>query len=227
MQHISDSWHWLEAGLAIAEVSLQTNDLVEFKKYIREAEQVAREIQSLTPGQGARALARLLLLQGDHANAMLHYKRGVAMRDSIQGVQRSNVYLDMRVNYERDRNERLVANRGRGRRQGESPDVHLVHSHCHHTDRWQCHGGTLHAYKERNRSNKLLKEMERTRSDFHQHHPRDTYAPHRYPGLNKRLQEHDSITEKERVAYRKAIDRQSNNMLSMVNQLLSVAKVGR
>jgi len=132
MQDISDSWHWLVAGLAIAEVSLQTNDLVEFKRYIRETEQVAREIQSLEHLAKAHGLWHdYYLLQGDHANAMSHYKRSVAMRDSIQGVQRSNVYLDMRVKL-RARPQRAVSRsyRGRSRRQGESPHLHLVRAHC-------------------------------------------------------------------------------------------------
>ncbi len=229
MQHISDSWHWLEAGLAIAEVSLQTNDLVEFKKYIREAEQVAQEIQSLEHLARVHGLWHdYYSLQGDHANAMLHYKRGVAMRDSIQGVQRSNVYLDMRVNYERDRNERLVARIEAEAAARESRRTYISYILIAIILIGGSAMGVLfYAYKERNRSNKLLKEMERTRSDFFTNITHEIRTPLTViQGLNKRLQEHESITEKERVAYRKAIDRQSNNMLSMVNQLLSVAKVG-
>lgn len=229
MQDISDSWHWLVAGLAIAEVSLQTNDLVEFKRYIRETEQVAREIQSLEHLAKAHGLWHdYYLLQGDHANAMSHYKRSVAMRDSIQGVQRSNVYLDMRVNYERDRNERLVARIEAEAAARESRRTYISYVLIAII----LIGGSVmavlyYAYKERSRSNKLLKEMERTRSDFFTNITHEIRTPLTViQGLNKRLQEHDSITEKERVAYRKAIDRQSNNLLSMVNQLLNVTKVG-
>ncbi len=229
MQHIADSWHWLEAGLAIAEVSLQTNDLVEFKKYIRETEQMAQEIQS--PEHLARVHGLwhdYYSLQGDHANAMSHYKRSIAMRDSIQGVQRSNVYLDMRVNYERDRNERLVARIEAEAAARESRRTYISYVLIGII---LIGGGVMavlyYAYKERSRSNKLLKEMERTRSDFFTNITHEIRTPLTViQGLNKRLQENNSITEKERVAYRKAIDRQSNNLLSLVNQLLNVAKVG-
>ncbi len=228
MQHISDSWHWLVAGLAIAEVSLQTNDLVEFKKYIRETEQVAREIQSLEHLAKVHGLWHdYYLLQGDYANAMSHYKRSVAMRDTIQGVQRSNVYLDMRVNYERDRNERLVARIEAEAAARESRRAYISYVLIAII----LIGGSVmvvlyYAYKERSRSNKLLKEMERTRSDFFTNITHEIRTPLTViQGFNKRLQENDAITEKEREAYRKAIDRQSNNLLNMVNQLLGVAKV--
>ncbi len=228
MQHIADSWHWLEAGLAIAEVSLQTNDLVEFKKYIRETEQVAREIQSLEHLAKVHGLWHdYYSLQGDHANAMSHYKRSIAMRDSIQGVQRSNVYLDMRVNYERDRNERLVARIEAEAAARESRRAYISYVLIAII---LIGGGVMavlyYAYKERSRSNKLLKEMERTRSDFFTNITHEIRTPLTViQGFNKRLQENESITEKEREAYRKAIDRQSSNLLNMVNQLLSVAKV--
>ena len=46
-------------------------------------------------------------------------------------------------------------------------------------------------------------------------------------GLNRQMQLKDNLSEKERTAFRAAIDRQSNNILNLVNQLLDVAKLQR
>lgn len=230
MQHISDLWHWLDAGLAIAEINLLTNDIPEFEKYIRRAEKTAEEIKS------PKHLAKIYKLKhdyylqrADYANAMSNYKRSVTMNDSIQGIQKNNIYLDMRVNYERERNERQIAgiearaNARENRRKLTSYilfGIILVGG---------CIMGLLYyAYNQRNRSNKILKEMERMRSDFFTNITHEFRTPLTViQGLNRQIRHNNGVTAKEKKVFHEAIDRQSKNLLSMVNQLLNIARVGR
>lgn len=230
MQHISDLWHWLEAGLAIAEINLLTNDIPEFEKYIRLAEQTAEDIKSLKHLAKIYKLKHDYYLQrNDYASAMNNYKRSVIMSDSIQGVQKGNIYLDMRVNYERDRNERQIARIEAGAKAREGRRKLTTYILFGIILISGCIMGLLYyAYKQRNRSNKILKEMERMRSDFFTNITHELRTPLTVIlGLNRQIEHNNGITEKEKKVFHKAIDRQSNNLLSMVNQLLNIAKVGR
>ena len=83
-----------------------------------------------------------------------------------------------------------------------------------------------YAYKQRTRSNKILRKLETTRSDFFTNITHEFRTPLTViQGLNRQLQEKKDISEKEKTAFRAAIERQSNNLLKLVNQLLDIAKL--
>ncbi len=229
MQNISDRWHWLIASLAIAEINLLIDDIAEFEKYIRIAEETAKDIKSPEHlAQVYQLKHDYFLKRHDYVNAMNYYKRSAAMNDSIQGVQKSNMYLDMRINYERDRNERYIARIEAAAKSKEARRELISYILIAIIFIGGAIIGLLYyAYQQRNRSNRILKKMEQMRSYFFTNITHELRTPLTViQGLNKQIKDKEGITEKEKIVYHEAIDRQSNNLLQMINQLLDIAKVG-
>lgn len=229
MQHISDRWHWLRAALAIAEVSLELGDYGEFEHYIGIAEKTAEEINS--PEHLARIYGlkhTYYLKREDFANAMKNYKRSVEMNDSIQGVQKSNIYADMRLNFEREKSQRHIASlEAEAKEQEMHRRMTLRISIILLVIGGITIGLLVYAIRQRSRRNKLLREMERMRSDFFTNITHEIRTPLTViQGLNNQLKKGDELTGEEKTKFREAIDRQSNHLLAMVNQLLDAAKVG-
>lgn len=228
MENIADRWHWLEATLSLAHFYLLTGELQEFEKQIRLAGKTAHEINS------PEHLAKIYALEHDYyyqqanyAEALKNYKQSVVMYDSIRGIQKSNIYLDMTVNYERNRNERRIAEiEAAGKAKDARRQFYLM----------ILLGVTLaggistallyYAYYQRNRSNKILKEMEQMRSDFFTNITHEFRTPLTViEGLNRQIRSRKNLAEKEKALFHEAIDRQSRNLLDMVNQLLDLSKV--
>ena len=68
--------------------------------------------------------------------------------------------------------------------------------------------------------------MEQSRSDFFTNITHEFRTPITViQGLNRQIQHREDLSEKEKTVFRAAIDRQSNNLLNLVNQLLDVAKL--
>lgn len=105
MDQISDKWHWLQACLSIARIHLITNNNTEFKHYIELAQESAEEIKS------PEHLAEIYLLkhefnikQGNYNLALNNYKQHKVMKDSIQGQQMVNRYMEIRLGHEQNKN---------------------------------------------------------------------------------------------------------------------------
>lgn len=228
MEILTDKWHWLEACMSIARINLHENNYAEYNKYISLAENTAKEINS------PEHLADIYLLKydyekqtGDYLQALDNYKLHTEMKDSVFGTQNESRFMEGRVRYERDKNKRQIA---RIEADSEADDnrhklilnvlIAII-----------VLGGIMigmlyYAYRQRSRSNKMLKEMERTRADFFANITNEFRTPlkiiHRFCGL---LKSNNDLSDKSKNAYLATIDRQSDNMLNYVNQLLDVTKL--
>jgi len=105
MYNISDKWHWLESGIALSRIYLTIGDFDKYDSLLVLAENTANEIKS------KEHLAEIYLLkyeyelkQGNYKLALDYYKRHKNMQDSIQGIQKSNSYMDTRLAYENEKN---------------------------------------------------------------------------------------------------------------------------
>lgn len=228
MEEISDKWHWLEACLSIARIHLVTGNIAEFNTYIQLAESTANEIKS------PEHLATVYLLkheynikQGQFLAALNHYKLHKAMQDSVQGGQKATRFMDIRLGYEQNKNmlrlQQIEAER-QMEKQGKQYVIYI--SWIIILVSFIITALLYYAYRQRTRSNKLLKKMEESRTDFF------TYITHEFrtpltviQGLNRQMQQKTNLSEKEKGAFMAAINRQSNNLLNLVNQLLDVAKL--
>lgn len=228
MEEISDKWHWLEACLSIARIHLVTGNIAEFNTYIQLAESTANEIKS------PEHLATVYLLkheynikQGQFLAALNHYKLHKAMQDSVQGGQKATRFMDIRLGYEQNKNMlRLQQIEAERQMEKQGKQYVLYISWIIILVSFIITALLYYAYRQRTRSNKLLKKMEESRTDFF------TYITHEFhtpltviQGLNRQMQQKTNLSEKEKGAFMAAINRQSNNLLNLVNQLLDVAKL--
>lgn len=228
MRQISDKWHWLEACMSIARIHLLKNNIAEFNQYIQLAEETANLIQS------PEHLASIYLLkhdydikQNNHQQALYHYKKHTLMHDSVQGKQRASQFMDVRVNYEQNKNTaklQKIQAESQIKQEEKQRAVYAL---------WAVllvgltiSGLLYYAYIQRSRSNKVLKELEQTRTDFFTNITHEFRTPLTViQGFNTLLQEKTDLSEKERKPYRIAIQRQCNNLLHLVNQLLDISKL--
>ena len=230
MDQISDKWHWLVASLSIARIHLITDNIARFNHYIQLSESTANEIKS------PEHLAEVYMLKheydikkGNHQLALQHYKQHIAMQDSVQGIQKANRYMDIRVGYEQNKSAlRFQQMEAASKIEQQKREYVILTS-------WLIIAVSLiitmllyYAYRQRTRSNKILKELEQNRTDFFTNITHEFRTPLTViEGLNRQLQQKKDLSEKEKTAFRAAIDRQSNNLLHLVNQLLDVAKLRR
>ena len=230
MDQISDKWHWLNACLSIARIHLITGNITEFNRYIELAENTANQIKS------PEHLAAVYMLkhdydikQGNHMVALQHYKLHKAMQDSVQGIQKANRYMDIRLGYEQNKNTLRFQQMEAARKMEQQEKQYVIYTS------WIIILVSLiitallyYAYRQRTRTNKILKKVEEIRTDFFTNITHEFRTPLTViQGLNRQMQEKKNLSEKEKSAFMAAIDRQSNNLLNLVNQLLDIAKLKR
>ncbi len=230
MAQVSDKWHWLEACLSIARIHLVTNNIVEFNRYIELAESTATQIKS------PEHLAAVYMLkhdyditQGNHHAALRHYKLHKAMQDSVQGAQKANRYMDIRLGYEQNKNMLSLQQMEAASKMEQQKKQYVIYmSWVIILVSFILTALLYYAYRQRTRSNILLEKLEQTRTDFFTNITHEFRTPLTViQGLNRQIQEKKNLSEKEKTVYMAAIDRQSNNLLNLVNQLLDVAKIKR
>ena len=230
MTQISDKWHWLEACLSIARIHLITGNIAEFNRYIQLAESTATQIKS------PEHLATVYLLkhdynirQGNHQFALQYYKLHKAMQDSVQGIQKENRFMDIRLGYEQNKNTLRFQQMEAARKLEQQKKQFVIYmSWIIILVSFIITALLYYAYRQRTISNKILKKLEQTRTSFFTNITHEFRTPLTViQGFNRQMQQKENLSEKEKTAFMAAIDRQSNNLLNLVNQLLDVAKLKR
>lgn len=228
MEKISDRWHWLEACISIAEISLITNNMPAFDHYISLAETTAAEIKSPEHLATIYELKhRCQIARGDYPKALESYKHAKAMQDSVQGIQKSNRYMELRVSYERDKNAyaiQQIEQKNKVEKDQKQRTIYIS---------WAAllmgiviSALLYYGYRQRTQSNRVLKKVERARTDFFTNITHELRTPLTViKGLNERMRTRNNLSEKEKTAFMAAIDRQSNNLLNLVEQLLDIARL--
>ncbi len=230
MYQISDKWHWLEACISIARIHLINGNTAEFNRYIQLAESTANEIKS------PEHLAVVYMLkhdndlkQGNHQRALKHYKLYNAMQDSVQSIQKANRYMDIRLGYEQNKNTlQLQQMEATSKLEQQKKQYVIYMSWIIIFVSFIITALLYYAYRQRTRSNQILKKLEQTRTNFFTNITHEFRTPLTViKGFNQQMQQKKNLSEKERAAFMAAIERQSNNLLNLVNQLLDIAKLKR
>ena len=167
------------------------------------------------------------LNQGNHQLALEQYKQHKAMQDSVQGMQKANRYMDIRLGHEQNKSAlRFQQIEDLIKIELEKKEFVVLLAKIIFFVALIIILLLYYSYYLRTRSNKILKKLERTRTDFYTNITHEFRTPLTViQGLNRQMQQKKDLTDKEKTAYRAAIDRQSNNVLTLVNQLLDVAKL--
>ena len=228
MENISDTWHWLRACLSLGRINLLKGDEKKAQQYILLAKTQAERID--TPEQLSEVYDLLYQLherKGDYRQALNVYKISKAYQDSVRNISKVNQALDMRINYEREKStlriDQLNAQYEAQKREKKIITVSAVITIVFMILFLVALG---YAYVNRNRSNKILKNLDKMRSDFFTNVTHEFRTPLTVIlGLITPIRNQKKVMTPEIVAYLNAIERQGNKLLQLVNRMLNMAKM--
>lgn len=222
MEDISDRWHWLEACISIAEINFLTHNIPGYLHYIELAELVADEIESPEHLSQIYYLKHTYeLSQNNFQPALANFKRSIIMQDSVQGVKKNSQYLDLRMSYERNKfNRSLREIEDLNKAEQDKRKIMLYVMLLTTLAGAVITGVLYYAYRQRTRSNAILRQLENTRSEFFTGITHEFRTPLTVIlGLAEQMQ-NGSYDDSAR-----SIVRQGTVLLDMVNQLLEMAKL--
>ncbi|MBQ9555671.1 MAG: response regulator [Muribaculaceae bacterium] len=231
LKNQGDTWHWLDACLALASVSIKLGEEDVARQCVEEAELESKRINS-KKHQVDVSMVRyeLALRDNDPQQALQHYINADELRDSIYGLKKSDEMRSQRVEYQRDRQlgEMDVLNRDINH-QKRMRNVQIVFMLLLLLMSAAIIGTLVYAVRTRTRTQRLMRQVEETRSLFFTnvvHQLRtpltgimgaidgimaDTDGSHEYlPGV---------------IENAEIIKRQGNNLLVLVDRILEVGGV--
>lgn len=228
LDSINNTWHWLKACLSIARVHLITDNMIEFKKYIDLAANTAEDIS--TPEHLAEIYwqkHKYYSKLGNYQLALEKHKQHIALKDSLQGTQKTSLYMQIRHLHEHNKiTQKLqqVELASTKEKQNQTRIIYLS---------WIIIIVSLiilaslyYAFRQRIKANKILREMETVRSDFFTNITHELRSPLTIiQGFNQQMLEKKNITADEKRAFMRSIERQSEKLLNLVTQLLDIAKL--
>lgn len=228
MNDLTDTWHWLEATLALARINLLKGDFAESKEYIELAKEAANEIHS--PEHLSKVynlLHEYNMGMGNFAGALNDYKISMAFQDSIQNIEKLNKVTDMRLKYERDKNRHFISELNlRNEMETSQKRTILYASFIFVVLLILLLITLMYAYLQRTKSNKALRNLNRIRTNFFTNVTHEFRTPLTVIlGLSNHMQNEKYLSLTETKSYLKAIDRQGAHLLSLVNQLLSMSRI--
>lgn len=163
-----DIWHWLDACLSLARVNVLLGEEEDAHRYLKEA-----EVEALRTGskeyqaEVEKIHYDLSLLQGNSHEALQHYIRGTALMDSIYGLQKNDEIHTQRLNYERNRNTgQLDILHQDITRKKRVRDMELLFAMLLLLAATAAIAALVYAVRVRNRTHRLMSQVEETRSLF-------------------------------------------------------------
>ena len=111
MSEISDTWHGLEATLALARIRLLKRDYTQSLQFIYQARDEAEGIQSpMHLSQVYDLLHEYNIRRGNYAAALDDFKISKEYEDTIQNMKKLNKVIETRLGFERDKHQQYVSN---------------------------------------------------------------------------------------------------------------------
>ena len=228
MERIYDKWHCLRACLALGRINLLQNNDRKAHEYILLAKDKAEEVN--TPehlSEVYNLLYQLYERKGDYRNSLDMYKLSKAYQDSVQNVSRINQALNMRINYEREQSTQRIAQLNtmyeilkRKKKNITTAAVITVVLMILFL------AALTYAFVNRNLSNKILKNVDKMRSDFFTNVMHEFRTPLTVIlGLVSHIKSQKKMMTPETTAYLDAMERQGDNLLQLVNRMLDMARM--
>lgn len=228
MNGISDKWHSLEATLALARINLKKNDYSGFMKLIQLGKDAAIEIESPEHLSVIYNLYHEYYSEiNEYASALENYKLSKLYQDSIHNLQKLTKVLDLRMNYERDKNRIHIADLNFRNEMEVRNKRSIIRASLVSVFILILLSGTLFfGYVQRTKSNKMLKNLNQVRNTFFTNLTHEFLTPITVIlGLSRHMQTADNLERDESISYMESIERQGNHLLRLVNQLLSMSKI--
>lgn len=222
-----DAWHTLSTVAALAKLHRKMGNEAESEVYLKEAEQMATAIKS------KEHLRNIYLLRyetckrnGDYGNALRYHEMAAEQSDSLINMEKMNRIQNTSLKIERDQRQRIV----------EAAKDAL------HREQQRRHTGMLvfcvvtlllvgllvmmvYTQRTRIKGHRALKRISQTRENFFTNVTHEFRTPLTVIlGLCQDLQQ-PALTADAAHSMGKAIERQGNRLLTLINQLLDISKV--
>jgi len=224
----SDSWHWLEACLAIAKVDIQKGDMKNAHIYLHQAKEVAENLNSYEHLETVYDLSyQLHEKEGKCQEALECFKKSRAYADSIVNTKNANYMQNLRIKYVRDKSQReleLI----KQNYQAKQNLKNIIIIACLSVLLLAIAGIAflLYALRMRARNQQMMQQVEKLRTNFFTNITHEFRTPLTVIlGLGKQIQSGKFDEENSPKRLGSMIVRQGNNLLELINQLLDISKV--
>jgi len=227
MRGSSDSWHWMESCAALARVSISRGDYAQASRYISLTDSIATAINSLEhQGLANQLKYQLALRQGDSNKALQYFRQADAIEDSVRATGNSSKIQNARVAYERQR------------RQAEFDLINRNYENERKLNFIVTFTAVVivllavlsivflvYTLKSRRRAERLREQLVQMRANFFTNVTHEFRTPLTViMGLSDQLQR-PAASPEQVVQQATIINRQSNNLLQLINQLLDISRV--
>ncbi len=222
----SDRWHYLESCIALARVWLKRNNSRAAMPFIERSDSIAHDINSLEHIAEVEWLRYELAQQrGDYAGALEHYRRHVALRDSVRGNDNINQVQNMRVRYEREQHEAALSTlHDNFNAKTRTKNIVIIIGVLVLSLAVVLIAFLLYSLRMRARHQALLEHMDKVRSDFFTNITHEFRTP--LTVINGFAEDISRTSTDKAVADKAAaILRQGNNLYSLITQLLDISRV--
>lgn len=232
LKEMGDSWHWVEAELALARVYILLGEETKALRYVEEADADAKRMGSKRYQSDACMLHyELSLLQGNTSEALDYHVRATKLLDSIHGMEQVSAMRSQRIDYERTSNTVKVDGLNRDiDKLKRSYNVRLILSILLFLMAAAVIGALAYAIRVRMRTQRLMHQIEETRSLFFTNVVHQLRTP-----LTAIMGTIDNMLvcgDKQTSAYNEeqrqdamVIERQGKNLLMLVDRILEVGGV--
>ena len=221
-----DKWHWLESCLSIAKVYLATGQIANARSYLNEGLETAKNINSWEHLKEAYLLKSVYEEKsGNYEASLQNYKMHSAYTDSIATEKNINHLNNLRVNYITEKGNREMASISHAYASEQQKKriilyfllvVILVSA--------AAISSLIYALKVKAKMQEIIKETSLARQEFFTNVTHEFRTPLTVIlGCAEELR--SKAVDEEHAAEVDAISRQGKRLLTLVNQLLDIAKV--
>ncbi|WP_251968751.1 response regulator [Parabacteroides sp. AD58] len=227
MKGKSDHWHWLESCISMARVLLKLNNPALAQTYLSQARKTARDINSFEHLSAIHKLDYIYFLgQNDCQRALESYIQSQAYADSVKNEESINHLQNLRIKYEIEKNAQEIdlvkknfIEEQRNKRIILTVSILILLMTC------SAIAFLWYALRMRSKTNRTLRQVEQIRTGFFTNITHEFRTPLTVIlGLVEQMRNND-VSKDETERYLNSIQRQGNNLLELVNQLLDMSKL--
>ena len=227
MSRTGDDWHTLNALLALANIYEKTGQKEQTLELLERSKRLAEAMHSHGHlSEVYRIYYHYYLGQGDYRSALNSYVRSSELSDSVVDMQKINRIQNISLDIERTQKdeqiaqqEQILAQERRSKQIGYAIAVILVLLSAVGVCLW------LYVSRLRRRTYRQLKALSKMREEFFTNVTHEFRTPLTViGGLSREMADNEQLTDELREEGR-TINRQSNTLLQLINQLLDIAKV--
>ena len=227
MKNSKDEWHALTSLIALAGIYNTTHEDSLCEEFLAKAKAIAERIHSNEHLAEIHALYHSYYSRrGDYRKALVNKEKADALLDSVVSIEKMNRIQNASINIERNRQEQeIAAVQLKLQEEHSKRNITLGISAIVFLALASLVAILLYIQKLRARNHRTLKQMSTLREHFFTNITHEFRTPLTLIlGLSHDIQKDPSITTQLQEKAR-TIERQGSNLLTLINQLLDIARI--